>query len=964
MALLKKVFTEEELVLIMEKAENYRLYFSLLLYQYEFYGEFLELEHPSWQGDCLYLSRKLEISSSLSIPSSRAVRRYKDVIRKHTTKSLEIDDIEVTALSSYLMHIIESEGVCEVDKLKSYARTYFLKRRSKKIPEVSLTRLIRSLLYKFDQELFSSLYELLTQEDMSFLDELLVTEDGISKMTRLKNWAHGCSVKSIRAETEKLSFLKKLNYPDILPSLSVRHLRRYYRRIYSLYPSAITKMEGSQRYALLLIFCYVRRSEISDSLVELLIDIPNKISSRGKNRSKKALTEVREIKKHYNLKKVLKLLLPTILEHKTSVVEKAIFPVLSESEIEEINKEISDDPENYDDLSYSYSRRSYAQHYRRMLSPVMDALDFDSSSAENMMEGISLVKKNINSNSIYYSDDDYIPTDGVIKKSHIDKVLVEKRARRIDYELSLLQSLRNRLKVKEIWTKSGYKYRNPEDDLPKDFDEKRREYYLMLGKDESAEKFVSDLQSDLKNHLTMLDKNISSNKLVKIVTHPKVRVKVCKVSRQPSPENVERIKKEVFSKWGFIDLLDIVKETDLFVDFIGDFVSSGSKEILSKDEVRRRLLLCILGYGTNTGLKSVSSTNLTYVELLHSKSQYFDAENLRNGIRKIVNQLLDIRFKSLWGSSTTSVGSDSKHYECSSQNLMSKYHARYHKKGVMVYWHVDKGSVCIYSQLKSCSSSEVSSMIEGVLRHCTKMKIEKNYVDSHGASEIGFAFSHMLGFKLMPRFKGISKQKLYYANNGDLSQYKHIVRILQRSIKWHLIKEQYDQIVKYTIALKLGTADAESIMRCFTRQNLQHPVYKGLRELGRVIKTIFLCQYLISESLRQEIHEGLNVVENWNSMNDVIFYGKTGSFSSNNPMELELSMLCLHILQLSCVYINTLMLQQVIAESNWLKKMTLLEDKRSISPLIYAHINPYGHFPLDMNKRLDLKHPDKVREVR
>ena len=72
MALLKKVFTEEELVLIMEKAENYRLYFSLLLYQYEFYGEFLELEHPSWQGDCLYLSRKLEISSSLSIPSSRA----------------------------------------------------------------------------------------------------------------------------------------------------------------------------------------------------------------------------------------------------------------------------------------------------------------------------------------------------------------------------------------------------------------------------------------------------------------------------------------------------------------------------------------------------------------------------------------------------------------------------------------------------------------------------------------------------------------------------------------------------------------------------------------------------------------------------------------------------------------------------------------------------------------------------
>ena len=150
------------------------------------------------------------------------------------------------------------------------------------------------------------------------------------------------------------------------------------------------------------------------------------------------------------------------------------------------------------------------------------------------------------------------------------------------------------------------------------------------------------------------------------------------------------------------------------------------------------------------------------------------------------------------------------------------------------------------------------------------------------------------------------------------------------------------------------------LIRCFTRQNLQHPVYKALRELGRVIKPIFLCQYLMSESLRQEIHDGLNVVENWNSMNDVLFYGKTGAFNSNNPMELELSMLCLHIVQLSCLYINTLMLQQVITESNWLNRMTI-EDKRAISPLIYAHINPYGHFSLDMNKRLDLKHPNVER---
>src|SRR5699024_7590287 len=79
----------------------------------------------------------------------------------------------------------------------------------------------------------------------------------------------------------------------------------------------------------------------------------------------------------------------------------------------------------------------------------------------------------------------------------------------------------------------------------------------------------------------------------------------------------------------------------------------------------------------------------------------------------------------------------------------------------MIYWHVEKNSTCIYSQLKSCSSSEVAAMIEGVLRHCTNMDVEKNYVDTHGQSEIGFAFCHLLGFRLMPRLKSIHRQKLY-----------------------------------------------------------------------------------------------------------------------------------------------------------------------------------------------------------
>jgi TnpA family transposase len=57
--------------------------------------------------------------------------------------------------------------------------------------------------------------------------------------------------------------------------------------------------------------------------------------------------------------------------------------------------------------------------------------------------------------------------------------------------------------------------------------------------------------------------------------------------------------------------------------------------------------------------------------------------------------------------------------------LGTKYHARHRKAGVTIYWPTDKRAVCVSSQLKRCSSTEVAAMIQGVLRHGTEMAIER-----------------------------------------------------------------------------------------------------------------------------------------------------------------------------------------------------------------------------------------------
>jgi len=531
----------------------------------------------------------------------------------------------------------------------------------------------------------------------------------------------------------------------------------------------------------------------------------------------------------------------------------------------------------------------------------------------------------------------------------------EERINRISYEICVLRALRKRLRTKEIWVAGADRYRDPEQDLPADFAAKRDSYYALLQAPKDAQAFIDQVRASMRQGMETLNAGLPDNPKVRLREQGKNRIHLAPLDRQAEPPNTEALKREIGRRWSDVELIDIIKEVDLRLKFTAAFHTTASRETLEPTVLQRRLLLCLFGIGTNIGLKRVASQqpSVSFDELRYVKRRFVQKDALRAAIAEIVNGTFAIRHPAIWGDATTACASDSKQFGAYDQNLMTEWHARYGGRGIMIYWHVEKNSTCIYSQLRRCSSSEVAAMMEDVLRHCTEMEIERQYVDSHGQSEVAFAFSYILGFDLLPRLKAIAKQKLYLPANGDAERYAHLEPILTRAIKWDLIGQQYDEIIKYTTALRLGTAEPEAILRRFTRSDVSHPTYLALVELGKAVKTIFLCRYLHDESLRREIHEGLNVVENWNSANDFIFYGEHGEFTTNRVEDQELAVLSLHLLQACLVYVNTLFIQEVLAEPTWQARMTP-DDWRGLTPLIYHHVNPYGRIELDMARRLPL----------
>lgn len=213
---------------------------------------------------------------------------------------------------------------------------------------------------------------------------------------------------------------------------------------------------------MIIMYCWRRRQQLTDALTEMLMQLIHNLGTRAEKKVDKK--QFAAFKKVRGKAKLLFRMAEATADQPDGVIKEVVYPVVAQRTLQRLVKEfntLGSDPE----LEVHESiRASYGAHYRRMLLPVLDQLDFQSGNHlyRPVIDAIHTIKVHRHSNQHYYAADD-VPVDGVIQKKWRNIIMEtgkqgEERINRINYEICVLRALRNSLRNKEIWVNGADLY--------------------------------------------------------------------------------------------------------------------------------------------------------------------------------------------------------------------------------------------------------------------------------------------------------------------------------------------------------------------------------------------------------------------------------------------------------------------------------------------------------------------------
>ena len=531
---------------------------------------------------------------SILFNNERQLYRYKDEIRTNLGYRL-FEQKDIILLKKNLSVLFS--GNANKDALQELLFKEFDKQKIERLNAVNTQNIINKIQYAEEQATFNQINSLLTEKDKAYIDDYILSSNDFGGICQFLRQDSGSTTRdNVKLEIKRLEILNALPLDQFayLDKINPKQHNVYKRRFFTDTPQRTKRREDISRYALTVIFCYQRYLETNDNLIEHLLHFIHRIKKTADCKTKelhqKVGKKIGDLDLLYQLAEINR-------DFPEDIIAKVVYAEIPQATIDQLIKARTFCRNLKKTLHESVVKR-YSVSYRTNIFAILECLDLYSDNID-FLNAVRLIQRFYHNKQKYYPITELVPTDNIISKQQqkyifeIDE-LGKQRVLKKDYECIILRLLRKKLLHKEVWASGTYRYRNPSDDLPKDFEQKREEYCAMLNVPFTAKEFTNNAKTEMAKNIQDFDNSFPENELVNIIAKKgKPWIVLTPFEKATEPKVLHKIKEAILEKWGVINLLDILKEVDLREDFTDCFSTAGNRTILERDTIRKRLLFSI-----------------------------------------------------------------------------------------------------------------------------------------------------------------------------------------------------------------------------------------------------------------------------------------------------------------------------------------------------------------------------------
>lgn len=954
---------ERSFVEIMTRSPQQQLNLMLWLKLFPCLGYFPGIEEiPS--AIVTHVRTTLSLSGELvpAYDTPRTLYRHHQVVREYYQILPYGKDARRAAIRTILRTVCTMENPAD---LINAAIDELVKQRYEMPAFSTLDRLvgrIRALVYG---RMFHMVMRRITPEVQLVFETLLDAGTPLhrSYFSLLKLVAPSATISHLKAWQDRLTWLLQLGSMELLvqdiPLALVRHFAAEAR---ALDASELNDYTPAKRWTLLA--CLIKETQMNtrDDLIEMFLKRMVSIQMNAKDALQRQRLEQQETTDQ--LLALLSDLVETAMEDSEqddATAGKHLREVLvKQGGYAELSQKCQAVTATASDQYQPFFWQFYTSHRKALFQLVRSLPIHATTQDQSLMNALEYVLTQENRRSLYLNDTlDLSFASEVWQHLIVVKGKKGTRLARRHLEACVFASVATELKAGDLYVDGSERFADYRAQLlPWNTCQPLvAEYCQEIGLPADATAFVTRLREELTKTAEQVDAAFPGNTSVEITAKGEPVLK--RIKAQAVPASLRALQEALHQEMPDRSVLDVLWDTNEENHWTRHFGPlSGSDPKLSNPA--ERYVITSFAYGTNMGAAQLAKHMrgiVTEHEITFANRRHITSEKLEAAKTDLINRYHLYELPKCWGDETIAAA-DGTQIELYANNLLSSYHIRYGAYGGIAYHVVSSLYIALYSHFLSSGMWEGNFLIDALIGNTSTIHPKVIHSDTQGQSTTIFALSYLLGIDLMPRIRHWKDLKFYRPSKETV--YQHIDSLFKDTIDWELLEKHWTDLMQVALSIRAGKLQPSILLRKLGHESRKNRLYQAFRELGCVIRTIFLLRYISDMPLREQITKTTNIAERYNQFCQWIRFALGGLMAENDPEEMQKRV------RYTDIIANALMVQNV---ADLTKALEILEqrgypikseDVEHLSAYMTEHLQRFGDYTLKMRPVAPLPNQEEM----